>query len=1522
MKQVIIRKAFGYHHFIYCSEGLLDQKRNLKKQNKTKPLLHTIKKRETFQHCFHCLQTLLHLPSISVLTMAEGEGVVHMSSTFLKLWLWLLVFYSGWPGIGYMQDPNPPEVVIPLKLTGHGRNNPHPRWLSYSLHFGGQRYIIHMKVKKFLISEHFSVFSYTDQGAVLMDEPFFPNNCYYHGYVQGDPNSLVVLSNCLEGFQGTLKVNNTHYEIKPKKLSTTFEHLVYKMESVETHLPTMRCALTEEEIAQLKFQDIDKSMQRQSGYKDWWTHRNFLDLVLVVDNQRYIHRGSNTSNVVKEVFAILNEVNSLFYSVDVDTVLRGLEIWNNKNFVADDKISGLLLLFCHWKRKSLNPRIKSDVGHLFVQQDFDIALGLAYIGSVCNINFNCGVDRVMGEDLSSIGHIVAHEIGHNLGMLHDDENVCICEMEECIMAPVENESTKFSNCSYSHLRETMEEKECLRMPPNPLHMYTHAFCGNRVIDAGEQCDCGSFKRCAHDQCCLLDCTLKPGAKCASGLCCKNCHFMPPGTLCRDTEDECDLPEWCNGTSPHCPEDVYLLNGSPCLGTGFCYKKRCNSRDEQCRKIFGEKARNAQAKCYEEMNTRGDRFGNCGLTSSNYIKCPLSDVLCGRVQCENISQIPSLEGHSNIHWTHFNEVNCWSIDYHWGVTKQDIGDIKDGTECGLRHMCLSRRCVIKSSWPTSCSPKECNMRGVCNNKHHCHCNTEWDPPNCWEKGFGGSIDSGPTPEKYAKLLQEKRAKKKLYLMSVLLLCFGVLAYSLFIVYLKGDGLFPSSKHRESFQEVTEEPMMAGGEGYIQTRVAVFQLWFVVLLLSLGLPQIGQAQHHSPPEVVIPLKLNGPGGAMKTIDKFSYSLYFGGQRHLVHLKANTFLVPRLFSVFTYTDQGALLEDQPFVQNDCYYQGFVEGYSESLVVVNICFGGIQGTLQINDMLYEIKPKLPSATFEHLVYKMDSEETYFPHMRCAVTEEIAQLKFQGSDDDLLRQSSYTGWWTHRCYLELALIVDNQRVNYHKSNTSKVIREVFIIVSHVSVILNALDIEVSLLGLEIWNEKNPILGNTIDALLTNFCTWKTKNGAYIDKYDIVHLFIHQNLGVFLGKAYIGTVCHPWNCGVDRVINENYFYIGHTVAHEIGHNLNMQHDVSYCNCGKKYCLMSPTQSSEIAFSNCSYVAFLDILQKKDCMRLPPNPLDRVKYEVCGNGVLEDGEECDCGSFKMCEEDPCCLANCTLTSEAECASGLCCQGCHFMELGTVCREKDNECDLPEWCNGTSEHCPEDVYVQDWSPCLIKGYCYEKRCNHRDEQCQKIFGEKSRSASQTCYKAINMQGDRFGNCGLLSNQYVRCNISDILCGRIQCERVTEIPRLEDHSTIHLTHFNKVLCWSTDYHWGTVIPDIGDVKDGTECGRNRVCLNRKCVRRPSWSTVCSPTKCNFQGICNNKDHCHCNLGWDPPFCLGKGFGGSLDSGPPPGQRMRKSKGTALMKTFLRIFFLLSLIVWILVCLVLYYLSRLRRR
>ena len=47
------------------------------------------------------------------------------------------------------------------------------------------------------------------------------------------------------------------------------------------------------------------------------------------------------------------------------------------------------------------------------------------------------------------------------------------------------------------------------------------------------------------------------------------------------------------------------------------------------------------------------------------------------------------------------------------------------------------------------------------------------------------------------------------------------------------------------------------------------------------------------------------------------------------------------------------------------------------------------------------------------------------------------------------------------------------------------------------------------------------------------------------------------------------------------------------------------------------------------------------------------FDKCGNGVVDEGEECDCDAgcaFDCCN---CCTDSCTLMDGAECYMGLCC-----------------------------------------------------------------------------------------------------------------------------------------------------------------------------------------------------------------------------------------------------------------------------
>lgn len=65
------------------------------------------------------------------------------------------------------------------------------------------------------------------------------------------------------------------------------------------------------------------------------------------------------------------------------------------------------------------------------------------------------------------------------------------------------------------------------------------------------------------------------------------QLKPAGTLCRESSNSCDLPEFCTGANPHCPANVYLHDGHACHSVeGYCYNGICQNHEQQCITLWG------------------------------------------------------------------------------------------------------------------------------------------------------------------------------------------------------------------------------------------------------------------------------------------------------------------------------------------------------------------------------------------------------------------------------------------------------------------------------------------------------------------------------------------------------------------------------------------------------------------------------------------------------------------------------------------------------------------------------------------------------------------------------------------------------------------------------------------------------------------------------------------------------------------------------------------------------------------------
>ncbi|KAF7669368.1 hypothetical protein LDENG_00199690 [Lucifuga dentata] len=655
------------------------------------------------------------------------------------------------------------SIVIPQVISRQARNihrppeseQKHAESISYVLKINNQKHFLHLKRNKDFLSQNFVQYAHDNTGSYRSTYPNHHTHCFYHGEVEGYEDSVVVLSTC-SGLRGVIRLGNEIYGLEPVLESATNKHLLYQMKDIQTEAFT--CGVVSGTASTPSPFQPGQSLTSLLRRKRSLPETSYVELVLVVDNLRYNFKENNDTAVREEAVEIANLLDGYFMKLNIRVVLVGLEIFKASNpFSVEGSASEVLERFVKWRKTTLLPKIRHDIGQLIVGQPQAYGggvLGMAFVGSVCSVANSGGINVYSDNSLPYFSTVVAHEMGHNLGMNHDDRR-CSSDEKSYIMAASASGSTTFSSCSENDFENLIQRGEgaCLRNQPSLSDVVGIAKCGNGLLEQGEQCDCGTAQECTNECCDAATCKFTLGSACAQGSCCSNCQIKVFGTPCRESLNTCDLPEYCNGKSAFCPDDFYIMDGLPCENNAaYCYEGRCQTYDFQCRHLFApDPAVKAADTCFLHANTKGNLFGNCGITSSGgYIKCSVDDAMCGKVQCTNVDvNNPPTGAHVSIQV--IDGSTCVNADFNLGTDVLDPAYVNPGSPCAKGKTCIDFHCVNASVLlpKLDCDARTtCHGRGVCNDQGHCHCENGWAPPNCDRSGWGGSIDSGPAMIDYS------------------------------------------------------------------------------------------------------------------------------------------------------------------------------------------------------------------------------------------------------------------------------------------------------------------------------------------------------------------------------------------------------------------------------------------------------------------------------------------------------------------------------------------------------------------------------------------------------------------------------------------------------------------------------------------------------------------------------------------------------------------------------------------------------
>ncbi|XP_040052475.2 zinc metalloproteinase-disintegrin-like MTP8 [Gasterosteus aculeatus] len=593
---------------------------------------------------------------------------------------------------------------------------------------------------------------------------------------------------------------------------------------------------------------------------------------------------------------------------------------------------------------------------------------------------------------------------------------------------------------------------------------------------------------------------------------------------------------------------------------------------------------------------------------------------------------------------------------------------------------------------------------------------------------------------------------------------------------------------------------------------------------------------------------------------YAMTLGGRDIEMRLKRNHELLTKDYTETYYQADGTRVTAAPDDIDHCYYHGSIVNDSQSSVSISTC-DGLRGYFRTSAQRYLIEPLSGGDGGDHAV--MTFEEKNSPPAVCGVTNTSWSDDYEPPTSQSRSKSRTISIAQKQKYIELFIVADNRAYVKMERDQTRLRKRIFEIVNFINMAYKPLRTFIALVGLEIWSERDlftvtPPAGANLNA----FMMWRNSELLKRKQHDNAQFISGIDFeGATVGLAYIGTLCSGHSVGVIQDHNDRAIAVGATMAHEMGHNLGMDHDDSItCACSADSCIMAAALSWNIprTFSSCSgneYEKYL-LGRNPECLLDKPDFSDLLPPSVCGNGFLEKGEQCDCGSETECTNLCCNATICTLKEGAQCAEGECCEDCKVSPRSTECRRKQDECDLAEYCDGQSPICPEDVFGVNGLPCGADlGYCFDGRCPQRVNQCGKMFGGDATEGESFCYNQ-NTRGTYFAFCKRPEKEtYIPCQKEDVLCGKLFCHGGNVSPNYGRMVTVRN-------CKGTFYDDPT--KDYGQVDTGTKCGDGKVCRQNECVQlETAYRNVNCSAKCPGHAVCNHRSECQCEPGWLPPQC-----------------------------------------------------------
>ncbi|NOT00113.1 MAG: hypothetical protein HOP29_05755 [Phycisphaerales bacterium] len=551
---------------------------------------------------------------------------------------------------------------------------------------------------------------------------------------------------------------------------------------------------------------------------------------------------------------------------------------------------------------------------------------------------------------------------------------------------------------------------------------------------------------------------------------------------------------------------------------------------------------------------------------------------------------------------------------------------------------------------------------------------------------------------------------------------------------------------------------------------------------------------------------PGAAVRL------TVPIAGRERTLDLTPHSIRSPN-YQVFEQHADGSYVAIEP--EPERTLRGTVDGAPNSKVAASLLDEGLYARIALSDdVVYWIEPLGPhvagAGASAHVVY--NAADAMGCGQSCATQAEQSPFHVDGP----FSAGEFIPCDNGICVAELACDSDFEYYQDHGSNTAAVQNQIFLIINAVNMqyerdVIIKHEITATIVRTA---EPDPYGTTNFSALLSSVRSqWLPPNHPTVPR-DVVHLFTGKDLtdnggpsnviGVAWGLNLICTTSGV--CLAQSDFNNNFSCKTDLTAHELGHLWGAGH----CNC-----VSGPDRSTMNASITCTNVFHpTQTIPSIDAHRNSRQMLGCLDIEggtVCGDGVVDENEECD----------PPNVLHCDLT-------------CHWI-CGDGVVQSGEECDPP---NGVS--CDDQCM---FLPCFgATGDCCAPTgapgCG--DPQCCAVV----------CAVDVNCcDGNWDAGCAFFATQAP-------ICGCPQCSTGDDCP-------------NQTVCTTPECQGGMCVyqANTEPCDDGDSCTINDRCAQLECVG--------TPAPCDDGDPCTINDHCSqsectgspapCN---DGMFCNGVEF------------------------------------------------------